>query len=464
MGRPENWWVFPGYEIELIATSLDLPVNLAFVPEPRSEPDAPLLYFTELYGHIKVITNDWTVHTYAKDLLNYMPDHQFPGTGESGVTGICVEPGTGDVFASMIYTENDIIKGKVIRMSGKNGMEMDSVETIIDNILSTTRAHQIQAVTIGFDGKLYVNVADGGDSDRAQDDSDLRGKILRLNPDGTIPSDNPTHDSPVYAKGMRNPFGAAWRKSDKTLYVSINGPDRDDAIGKITPGSNHGWPRTMRENAVFWWEYCQAPTAIAFMQDGQLPQEFHDYLFVALFGNSYARGRQIKGKKIVKMHIPLDGKGTPSYDEFVTYIGDGAAAPCGLAFGPGGLYFSDLHGEEDELAGGAKGSIYRVKPIKKLATAKLKGVNIAETANYELVESYVYFPPESLQWQYFTRSDKPSETSWKGQSVYYDVSVEGEVVKDGAWSYPEATEAAKNIEGYVVFAYGEIQVETERSG
>ena len=265
MSKLDSWWLFPGFEIELVATGFDLPVNLAFVPNPSNDPKAPLLYITELYGQVKVMTNDWSTHTYAKDLINYDPSHQFPGTGESGVIGICVEPNTGDLFVTMVYVDDGEIKAKVV-MSSKDGLQMDSMETIIDDIPSTMRAHQIQAVTIGFDGKLYVNIGEGGESEKAQVDDDLRGKILRMNLDGTVPDDNPTPSSYVYAKGFRNPFGVAWRKSDQSLYVSINGPDRDDVIAKVKPGGNHGWPQTMRQNTIFIWEYCQAPTAIDFAQ------------------------------------------------------------------------------------------------------------------------------------------------------------------------------------------------------
>jgi len=463
MGKLENWWVFPGFEIELVANGLDLPVNLAFVPDSGDKPEAPLLYVTGLYGQVKIITNDWTVHTYADNLLNYPPDHQFPGTGEGGVTGICVEPKTGDLFVTMIYTDKGKAKNKVVRMSGKDGLKMDSITTIIDNIPSTARAHQIQAVSIGFDDKLYVNVADGGESEKAQDDNDLRGKILRMNLDGTIPGDNPNPGSYIYAKGFRNPFGATWRKSDRSLYVSINGPDRDDVVSKIKPGENYGWPDNMRRNAIFIWEFTQAPTAIAFMQDGQFPSEYNEHLFVALFGNSYTLGRDIKGKKIVKMKITTDGSGVSAYDEFVTYVGSGAATPCGLAFGPGGLYFSDLHGERNGLTRVPDGSIYRIKPKRRMATASLRGVVLAESDKYALVETNVYFPPDSVKWQYFTRSDRRYTCPWKGEAIYYDVTVGGKVNPDEAWSYPEPKEAAKHIKDYIAFGYGEVSVYTERS-
>ncbi|MGB2854435.1 MAG: PQQ-dependent sugar dehydrogenase [Dehalococcoidia bacterium] len=357
----DNWWVFPGFEIEVVATGLELPVNLAFVPQPDKRPGSPLFYVTELYGQVKAITNDWQVHTYADRLLNYEPDHRFPGTGESGLIGICVEPRSGDLFLSMIYEEEGDTKGKLVRTSGKDRLRMDSLTTVIDDIPSVKAAHQIQAVTIGLDGKLYVNVGDGMiDPNVAQDDNDLRGKILRMNLDGSVPEDNPTLGSLVYAKGLRNPFGAVWRKSDGALYISDNGPEQDDRIARVEPGGNYGWPESMRRNSLFVWEYCQAPTAIDFMQGGQFPPQYEDELFVALFGAAYQRGRAIKGKKIVKMRLNDDRSGISSYDEFITYVGDGPASPCGLAFGPDALYFTDLHGEGNGLSGKPGGSIYRV--------------------------------------------------------------------------------------------------------
>ncbi|MCP8323069.1 MAG: PQQ-dependent sugar dehydrogenase [Candidatus Methylarchaceae archaeon HK02M2] len=365
MNKIEEWWVFPGFEIECMATGLDLPVNLAFVPKPTDDPDAPLLYVIELYGQVKVITNNWKIHTYIEGLLNYEPDHRFPGTGESGVIGICVEPETGNLFLSMIYMDNGKVKSKVVRTTSKDGLKMSSMKTIIDDIPSTKAAHQIQAVTIGFDSKLYVNLGDGMvDPEVAQDDNDPRGKILRMNLDGSVPEDNPNPNSLVYAKGFRNPFGAAWRKKDRSLYISDNGPACDDRIAMIEPGQNYGWPQTMKKNSMFWWSFTQAPTAIAFMQDGQFPQEYDDDLFVALFGFSYFKGKAIKGKRIVKLKINEDKSGIKSYDDFVIYVGQGPASPCGMVFGPDGLYFTDLHGERDGLTKVPSGNIYRVKPKK----------------------------------------------------------------------------------------------------
>ena len=360
------WWIFPGFKIKTMATGLNLPVNLAFVPEPTENSDDPLLYVTELYGNIKVITNNWKVHTYAENLLNYEPNYEFPGTGESGVTGICVEPETGDLFVSMIYEDQGEVKNKLIRTKSKNGLKMDSMEIILEDVPSIKAAHQIQAVSVGFDGKLYVNLGEGMvNPDVAQDDAELRGKVLRMNLDGSTPEDNPDPESPVYAKGFRNPFGAAWRESDGSFYVSDNGPAYDDRVAKVESGKNYGWPQSMRTNSLFWTHLSQGITALDFMQHEEFPYEYDDELFVAFFGGAYVQGRGEKGKVIVKMKINDDNSGVKSFDVFVRYTGENAASPCGLAFGPGGLYFTDLHGEGDGQAHKPSGNIFRVSSIIK---------------------------------------------------------------------------------------------------
>jgi glucose/arabinose dehydrogenase len=342
MPRQGEWELRDGFRIQKVLSALSLPVNLAFAPDPGKKKDAPLFYLTELYGKIKVVTNEFKISVFAENLLEYEPDYKMPGTGESGVTGIVVHP-DGDVFASMLYKEGKAFKNKVVRFTTMDGLKADKSATILDGIISTSAAHQIQALTI-HEGKLYVNVGDGMvNPEVAQDDKDLRGKILRMNVDGSVPSDNPAPKSYVYAKGLRNPFGAAWRESDGHLYVSDNGPAVDDRIAKILPGENYGWPQSMRTNSLFVWWYTQAPTAIDFADD-QFGARHKDHLFVALFGYAYMEGKVLKGKRIVEMFI--DEHDNVQYlNDFVKYAGEGPASVCGLAFGPDGLYFTDLHGE-----------------------------------------------------------------------------------------------------------------------
>ena len=71
------------------------------------------------------------------------------------------------------------------------------------------------------------------------------GSILRYNPDGTIPDDNPFPGSPVYAIGLRNVFGLAFHPSTGQLYATDNGPGGFDEVNKIEAGENYGWPGHM---------------------------------------------------------------------------------------------------------------------------------------------------------------------------------------------------------------------------
>jgi uncharacterized protein (DUF427 family) len=83
--------------------------------------------------------------------------------------------------------------------------------------------------------------------------------------------------------------------------------------------------------------------------------------------------------------------------------------------------------------------------------AILNGTVLAESDRCERVEGNYYFPPESVNKEYFQQSDTHTSCPWKGQASYYTINLDGEQVKDGAWYYPDAKERAKNIEGYVAF-------------
>jgi glucose/arabinose dehydrogenase len=67
------------------------------------------------------------------------------------------------------------------------------------------------------------------------------GKILRSNPDGSVPGDNPFPGSPVYSLGPRNPQGIAWDRAGR-LFAAEHGPSGHDEINLIQPGRNYGWP------------------------------------------------------------------------------------------------------------------------------------------------------------------------------------------------------------------------------
>jgi len=83
-----------------------------------------------------------------------------------------------------------------------------------------------------------------------------------------------------------------------------------------------------------------------------------------------------------------------------------------------------------------------------------KGQVLAESNETKVVEGNHYFPPESIDQDFFTPSDTHTNCPWKGKASYYTIRVKGEENVDAAWYYPETSELAKQIKGYVAFWKG----------
>ncbi len=112
--------------------------------------------------------------------------------------------------------------------------------TIILDDIPAANVHNGSRLVIGSDLKLYVTTGDAANQQSAQSLASVSGKILRLNLDGTIPSDNPISGSPVWSFGHRNPQGLVF--ANGKLYSSEHGPDRDDEVNIIQRNRNFGWP------------------------------------------------------------------------------------------------------------------------------------------------------------------------------------------------------------------------------
>jgi uncharacterized protein (DUF427 family) len=79
------------------------------------------------------------------------------------------------------------------------------------------------------------------------------------------------------------------------------------------------------------------------------------------------------------------------------------------------------------------------------------GQVLADSDKTKVVEGNHYFPPESINWEFFTSNAHSSVCPWKGIASYYDVEVDGKVNRSAAWSYQDPSAAAKQIKGYIAF-------------
>jgi hypothetical protein len=226
------------------------------------------------------------------------------------------------------------------------------------------QSHQISNVTIGPDQKLYVHMGDGFDSNTAQNLDSYRGKILRMNLDGTAPTDNPFYNAVgginardyVYAYGVRNPFGGAWRAADGKHYEVENGPSID-RFAQINRGVNYGWDGSdfsMTNLAIYNWNPAHAPVNITFVEPqtfggSDFPASLQDMAFVSESGPTYATGPQARGKRIVYFQLNASGGLVSGPTTFVEYVGTGKGSVVGLATGPDGLYFTEMYKDLDAV-------------------------------------------------------------------------------------------------------------------
>jgi glucose/arabinose dehydrogenase len=215
---------------------------------------------------------------------------------------------------------------------------------------------------MGPDGKLYVHMGDGFQTDAAQNLDDYRGKILRMNLDGSAPTDNPFYDASdgigprdyVYAYGFRNPFGGAWRAADGNHYEVENGPSVD-RFALVTPGRNYLWDgsdESMMNFAIYNWPQAVAPVNIGFVQSqtfggSGFPSDKMDHAFVTESGPTYAQGPQVLGKRVSEFVVGPGGTLLSGPTPVVSYTGTGHGTCAALAIGPDGIYFSELYKDQN---------------------------------------------------------------------------------------------------------------------
>ncbi|MFC0523580.1 PQQ-dependent sugar dehydrogenase [Pontibacillus salicampi] len=162
--------------------------------------------------------------------------------GEGGLLGFLLHPSfseTQEAFLYHTYEQEGKLLNRVITIKLEEGVWKEQ-SVLLDQIPGDS-IHNGGRLEMGPDQKLYVSVGDAAKQSSAQDKNTLSGSILRMNMDGTVPSDNPFDQSYVYSYGHRNPQGMAWDE-DGTMYAAEHGSSAHDEINIIKPGHNYGWP------------------------------------------------------------------------------------------------------------------------------------------------------------------------------------------------------------------------------
>ncbi|MBI2957355.1 MAG: PQQ-dependent sugar dehydrogenase [Chloroflexi bacterium] len=211
---------------------------MAFSPDGR-------IFVTERPGRIRVVKNG-QLQAEPWMLL------EVAAVGEGGLMGLALDPAFAEnryVYVAHTYrAAGGQLRERLLRLREDPVTGRGAVDRVLLDNVPANSIHDGGRVKFGPDGKLYWTMGDAGNPPSAQELASLTGKIMRLNPDGSIPEDNPFPGSAVYSYGHRNPQGLAWQAGTGRLYATEHGPSGgafgvgNDEVNYVERGRNYGWP------------------------------------------------------------------------------------------------------------------------------------------------------------------------------------------------------------------------------
>lgn len=257
--------VTPQFTHVRVATGLVNPTAFTIAKDGR-------IFVCEQTGKVRVIENGQLLATPALSItVNQSGD---PGYSERGLLGITLDPNfaTNNYIYIFYTTPTTPANSRVVRYTLNGNVVVPGSEQIVINLdqLSDAHNHNGGGLHFGTDGKLYIATGENGTALNAQNLDNTHGKILRLNPDGSIPTGNPfttgtTQKKMIWAYGLRNPFTFDIQESTGKIFVNDVGQTKFEEINDVTtPGLNFGWPTeegigTVYTNPVYTYQNKSSP-------------------------------------------------------------------------------------------------------------------------------------------------------------------------------------------------------------
>ncbi|MGH3365685.1 MAG: PQQ-dependent sugar dehydrogenase [Nocardioidaceae bacterium] len=210
---------------EVVARGLEVPWGIDFLP------DGSALVAERASAQIQRVVPGRAV-TRVGSVPGVRP------TSEGGLLGLAVSPSYAKDQTIFVYYTTDR-DNRVARMT-YDGKRLGRPDPILTGI-PAGEIHDGGRIAFGPDGMLYVTTGESGDESLAQNPDSLGGKILRIEPDGDVPPDNPDPDSPVWTLGHRNIEGITWDDPGR-MWATEFGSVTWDELNLIRAGENYGWP------------------------------------------------------------------------------------------------------------------------------------------------------------------------------------------------------------------------------
>jgi len=309
-------------KVETVADGLDHPWGIAFLPDGR-------MLVTERPGRLRIVAKDGSKSEPLKGVPAVFAQ------GQGGLLDVALDPRFADnglVYLSYSEPGEDGAGTAVARGKLGDG-SIDNVEVIFRQHPKVSGGNHFGSrLVFAPDGKLFVTLGERFTFETAQDLSNHLGKIVRVNPDGSVPGDNPFVEKKgampeIWSYGHRNPQGAAINPKTGKLWESEFGPMGGDELNIPEAGRNYGWPvvswgkhydgRLIPEptthpefaDAIYHWNPVISPSGITFYTADAIPGWKGNLLLAGLSSEAIVRltldGDKVTGEERIPMGVRM---------------------------------------------------------------------------------------------------------------------------------------------------------------
>ena len=397
-----------GFTDTVVANNLTSATAMAIAPDGR-------VFVCLQGGALRVVKNGALLPT---PFLNVTVN----SSGERGLLGIAFDPNfASNNFVYVYYTATTpAIHNRVSRFTANGDVAVAGSETVIldlDNLSGATN-HNGGAMHFGLDGKLYIAVGENATPSHAQTLANLLGKMLRLNSDGTIPTDNPFFNAAtgknraIWALGLRNPYTFAIQPGTGRMFINDVGQNAFEEVNDGVSGSNYGWPT------------CEGQSC-----GSTLPANYRAPLFVYGHSGAAPTGCAITGGAFynpVTQQFPNEFAGKYFFADFCTsFIRtiDPASPAVSTGFATGASNPVDLQVSDD-------GSLYY---LQRGSTGQLRRIQYPAGQTPPAIGTH----PQS-------------QTIASGQPVTFTVSATGSTPLQYQWQRNNVNIAGANSDSYTI--------------
>lgn len=299
------------FEVVVLAEGLSNPWGLAFLPDGR-------MLVTERPGRLRIVEDGRELSAPVAGVP------EVSARGQGGLLDVVLHPDhatNGWIYFSHAVAGDGGARTAVSR-ARLDGEALRDLETVfVARNPGSGGVHFGSRIVFGDDGKLYVSAGERGNANQAQNPKNHNGTVLRLNDDGSVPSDNPfvgRDDAlpSIFTYGHRNPQGMVRHPARGEIWVHEHGPQGGDEINRLVGGANYGWPvvtfgrsyagfpigegsaKTGMEPPLHHWTPSIAPSGMAFY-DGDAFPRWRGNLFVGSLKFRYLARLVLDGTRVV---------------------------------------------------------------------------------------------------------------------------------------------------------------------